>query len=184
VLSRLALLLALSASGVAACHHDTDPTPWNVKPGDIVPPLPPSSGTPIGFLLDAAGDLHLRDEQVDKLKAIDASLVAQQADIDTQLRAIEKPDKDLAKEEEEEHRRHNNAPGHGIITNADAGRLHEARDHNDQDALVRAFALLEPDQQDVARKILVDHGVRPPGDKGDKHTATDAAGQPLPPGQP
>jgi hypothetical protein len=177
VLSRLALLLSLCLIG---CHHDADPPPMHPKPGEL-PPLPPSSGTPIGFLLDASTDLHLRDDQVTKLKAIDASLAATQADIDTQLRQIEQPDKDQEKEEEEEHRRHNNAPGQGLKTNADAGRLHEVRDRNDQDALTKAFALLAPEQQVTARKILEDRGIHTPGSKPDKPPASDNAGVPMEP---
>jgi hypothetical protein len=178
VLPRLALLLSLVLTG---CHHDADPPPMHPKPGEL-PPLPPSSGTPVGFLLDAAGDLHLRDDQVSKLKEIDASLAAQQADIDTQLRAIEQPDKDQEKEDEEEHRRHNNAPGQGIKTNADAGRLHEVRDRNDQEALGKAFVVLAPDQQVAARKILEDHGMHPPGNgKPQPKPQSDAAGVPMEP---
>jgi hypothetical protein len=177
VLPRLALLLSLVLTG---CHYDNDPSPMHPTPGEL-PPLPPSSGTPVGYLLDAASDLHLRDDQLAKLKEIDSSLAAQQADIDTQLRAIEQPDKDQEKEEEEEHRRHNNAPGQGIRTNADAGRLHEVRDRNDQEALTKAFALLAPDQQVTARKILEDRGVHPPGSKADKKTEPDSAGVPLEP---
>lgn len=177
MLPRLALLLSLVLIG---CHHDADPPPMHPAPENM-PPLPPSSGTPVGFLLDAATDLHLRDDQVAKLKEIDASLAAQQADIDTQLRAIEQPDKDQEKEDEEEHRRHNNAPGQGIKTNADAGRLHEVRDRNDQEALSKAFVLLAPDQQVNARKILEDHGVHPPGGRLEKKTQPEEAGVPMEP---
>jgi hypothetical protein len=179
VLSRLVVLLVLASGAVVACHKDTDPPPMHPKPGDL-PPLPPSSGTPVGYLLDAASDLQLRDDQLTKLKEIDSSLSAQQAEIDTQLRAIEKPDKDLEKEEQQNHQRHNNAPGQGLKTNADAGRLHDAHDRNDQDALGRAFALLTPDQQAAARKLLEDRGVHPPGSKVEKRHDNDDAGQPLP----
>nr|HEX4312545.1 hypothetical protein [Kofleriaceae bacterium] len=149
------------------------------REGDL-PPLPPSSGTPVGYLIDNAGDLHLRDDQVTKLKEIDTSLSAQQAEIDTQLRAIEKPDKDLEKEEQEEHKRHNNAPGQGITTNSDAGRLHQLHDRNDQDALGRAFAILAPEQQETARKILEERGVHAPGSKLDRPRQVGDDGTPLP----
>jgi hypothetical protein len=179
VLSRLVVLIAVIVAPVGACHHDKDPPPMHPKPGDL-PPLPPSSGTPVGYLLDAATDLKLRDDQLTKLKEIDSSLAAQQAEIDTQLRAIEKPDKDLEKQEQQEHVRHNNAPGQGLKTNADAGRLHDAHDRNDQDALGRAFALLTPDQQVTARKLLEDRGIRSPGSKVEKRSHEDDAGEPLP----
>ena len=45
----LVLLLAL-----AGCHHD--PAPLHAKPGDL-PPLPPASGTPVGYLIDSATGL-------------------------------------------------------------------------------------------------------------------------------
>lgn len=176
---RLAVLFALAA--MAACHYDNDPAPAHPRPGDL-PPLPPSSGTPVGYLIDNASDLHLRDDQVDKLKAIDTSLAAEQAEIDTQLRAIERPDKDLEKEETEEHKRHNNAPGQGITTNADAGRLHQLHDRNDQDALSKAFAVLSPEQQATARRILEDRGVHAPGSKLDRSHPDAADGTPLPGG--
>ena len=79
----LGLLVALGG-----CHHD--PKPMHVKAGDL-PPLPPASGTPIGYLLDDSTDLKLNEDQVTKLKDLDASLAAQNSEIDTQLRQIEKP---------------------------------------------------------------------------------------------
>src|SRR5688572_23583157 len=75
------LLLAVCACGPKA----TKPAP------DEVPPLPPASGTAVGYLVDAATDLKLRDEQLTKLKEIDASLAAENGQIDAQLRQIEKP---------------------------------------------------------------------------------------------
>lgn len=84
----------LFLSFVAACHHDPAPaTP--ADPSDK-PPLPPASGTPIGFLIDGAGDLHLRDDQVAKLREIDTSLAAQLEVIDSQTRAANKPAEEAA----------------------------------------------------------------------------------------
>src|ERR1041385_167995 len=85
---RFLLALALIALG---CHHD--PQPEHPKPGEL-PPLPPASGTPIGYLIDSAGDIKLRDDQLDKLKSIDASLAARDAEIDTQLRQLERPEEE------------------------------------------------------------------------------------------
>src|SRR5215470_10896825 len=72
---------ALSASG-AGCSHDAKPA---VEP-DEHPPLPPASGTPIGYLVDDATELKLSDEQLGKLKAIDDDLAGKLAALDGQLR--------------------------------------------------------------------------------------------------
>src|SRR3712207_2986903 len=80
------LLLALSVSALSACGPQvTRPAP------DEIPPLPPASGTAVGYLVDAAGELQLRDDQLEKLKDIDESLAAENGQIDAQLRQIEKP---------------------------------------------------------------------------------------------
>src|SRR5512140_2872487 len=93
---------------VAACH--SDPQPAHPKAGDL-PPLPPASGTPIGYLLDSQSDLKLRDDQVKKLQELDQSLAARDAEIDTQLRSIEKPEQEEPTPKGEKPRRHNLAPG-------------------------------------------------------------------------
>ncbi|MEO6775528.1 MAG: hypothetical protein ABI467_21385 [Kofleriaceae bacterium] len=79
---------------VGACHHEPDA----VVPDDpsAQPPLPPASGTPIGFLIDDATELHLRDDQVAKLRDIDSSLAAQLEVIDSQTRAANKPAEEAA----------------------------------------------------------------------------------------
>src|SRR5580704_13207203 len=71
-----------------ACHHDTGPT--TIGPTEP-PPLPPASGTPIGYLIDDATELQLSDDQVAKLKDIDTGLSARVESIDSQLRALGKP---------------------------------------------------------------------------------------------
>jgi hypothetical protein len=81
---RTALGLALAA--VLACSHESKPT---VQP-DEHPPLPPASGTPIGYLIDDAGELALRDDQLTQLKAIDSDLSDRLAVLDAQQRG-EKP---------------------------------------------------------------------------------------------
>ncbi|HEU4733008.1 MAG TPA: hypothetical protein VFT22_34175, partial [Kofleriaceae bacterium] len=75
---RATLLGLLVAS--AGCHHDTDPPPMHPQEGEL-PPLPPSSGTPVGYLIDAAGQLELRDDQLARLKEIDQSLSARDDEI-------------------------------------------------------------------------------------------------------
>jgi hypothetical protein len=77
---RTALGLALAAA--LACSHEAKPT---VQPDDH-PPLPPASGTPIGYLIDDAGELALRDDQLTQLKAIDSDLSDRLAVLDAQQR--------------------------------------------------------------------------------------------------
>jgi len=155
------------------------------QPGDL-PPLPPASGTPIGYLLDAKGDLQLRPDQLDKLQAIDTSLAARDADIDTQLRQIERP------EEEEDptpaqqkagmkRQRHAYAPGkQQMQSNSDAAKLHELRKANDRDAVKKALALLDSGQQDKAKTILADHDVEIPGGPKKQNEPDPADGKPMP----
>ncbi len=45
----------------------------------------------------------------------------------------------------------------------EAGKLQEAKAENDRDALKRAFAVLDPDQQETARKLLDERGISAPG---------------------
>jgi hypothetical protein len=147
---------------IAGCRHDTDPPPMQPREGEL-PPLPPSSGTAIGYLIDNTTQLQLRDDQLKQLKDIDRSLAARNDEIDTQLRIIEKPAEDPQTEKGQPPARHNNAPGAQIRTTADAGKLHNARRANDFDALQKAFALLDPPQQTAARKLLEDRGITAPG---------------------
>ena len=59
---RLTLVLLLALAG---CH----PQPKKPAPGEV-PPLPPASGTAVGYLVDASTELKLRDDQLDKAKKI------------------------------------------------------------------------------------------------------------------
>ena len=160
----LALGLATATVG-GGCHHD--PQPMTPKDGEL-PPLPPASGTPVGYLLDNSGQLALRDDQIARLKQIDGSLAARNDGLETQLREIEKP------EEEEPPAKNapppkprNNAPGAGPIhTTPDAAKLHAAVAANNKDALEKAFAILDPSQQAAARKLLDARGVAAPGGAG------------------
>lgn len=150
------------------------------KEGEL-PPLPPSSGTPVGYLVDNAGQLQLSEDQLKQLKEIDRSLAAKDDEIDTQLRIIEKPAEDPEPAKGEPPPRHNNAPGAQIHTTPDAAKLHRARKENDYEALRQAFALLDPTQQTAARRLLEDRGVTAPGSatKPPKETLDD--GVPLEP---
>lgn len=174
---RAFVLAASFASALAACHKDTDPPPMHPREGEL-PPLPPSSGTAVGYLVDNATQLSLSDDQLGKLKEIDASLSARNSGIDTQLRIIEKPEEDPPASEGGPPQRHNNAPGAQVRTTPDAAKLHAARKENDWDALNKAFALFNPGQQDTARKLLEDRGITAPGSRAKpepRPTADDGA---------
>lgn len=171
----LALLLAL-----AGCH----PRPTKPAP-DEVPPLPPASGTAVGYLVDAAGELALRDDQLAKLKDIDASLAAQNGQIDAQLRQIEKPvpEEELTPQQQKagvKPQRYNNAPGASTITTNDSLKLRKMRDDNDRDALKKAFAVLDPDQLEKAKHILAERGVELPGQAPEEPARGGEDGQPMP----
>ena len=178
-MSRLLFLNVLLVAGLlGGCPH-RDPTPMKPKDGEL-PPLPPASGTAVGYLVDSATQLKLRDEQLTKLKEIDASLSARNDSIDTQLRVIEKPD-DEQSEKGKPPPRHNNAPGAQVKTTRDAAKLHEAKKANDKEALDKAFALLDPDQQELARKLLDERGVAAPGTKPKQTSRGSDDGVPLEP---
>lgn len=169
------VLLALL---LGACGS-SDPKPMKPKEGEL-PPLPPASGTAIGYLVDSAGQLKLRDDQLEKLKALDTSLAAKNDSIDTQLRTMERPDEAQA-EKDKPPPRHNNAPGAQITTSADAQKLHKMRAQNDQDALVKAFAVLDDDQKPIARRLLDERGISSPGaGKKNEPQRTQDDGTPVP----
>lgn len=163
MLRMMCLGLALSTASLAACSQDPKPI---MAPGEVQP-LPPASGTPIGYLLDNAGQLKLDGDQREKLQAIDTSLSARNESIETQLREIEKP------EEEEEapykkgdppRKPKNMAPGaQQVHTTQDSSKLHAAKNANNEDALKKAFAVLDATQQAAARKLLDDRGIASPG---------------------
>jgi hypothetical protein len=173
----IALLLVLVFAG---CH----PQPTKPAP-DELPPLPPASGTAVGYLVDAARDLQLRDDQLTKLKEIDVSLAAENGQIDAQLRQIEKPvpGEELSPQQQKagvKAPRYNNAPGASTIVTDDSMKLRKLRDENDRDALKKAFALLDPPQLEKAKQILVDRGVDIPGEPAQEKTHSSEDGQPLP----
>jgi hypothetical protein len=172
-------MLALAVM-LAGCHHDQPPP---IVAPDEVPPLPPASGTPIGYLVDGATQLKLADDQLSKLRDIDTGLAAELDVIDTQLRSTDHPvgANDPPPQQRRgggrrggmggmggspsgsSHRGKRGAgagsgsasPGHA----ADIGRLTEERVGDVKAALQRAFALLDPDQQVAARQLLASHGV-------------------------
>ena len=157
------LTLALSTASLGACHNDPKPI---MAPGEVQP-LPPASGTPIGYLLDNAGQLKLEPEQREKLQALDTSLSARNDAIETQLREIEKPEEEPEapyKQGDPPRKPKNMAPGAQTVhTTQDSSKLHAAKAANNEDALKKAFALLGPEQQTAARKLLDDRGITSPG---------------------
>ncbi|HLL21128.1 MAG TPA: hypothetical protein VK427_03305 [Kofleriaceae bacterium] len=170
------LLLLVALLGTFACHNE--PKPMTPKEGEL-PPLPPASGTAVGYLVDNASQLNLRDDQLEKLKAIDFSLAAKNDSIDTQLRTMERPD-EVAPQKDQPPPRHNNAPGAQVTSSPGAQKLHQARRENDKEAIEKAFAVLDEKQQEIAKRLLDERGVALPGTKtGDKPRA-ESDGQPLP----
>ena len=163
-----------------ACHHDPAPATPIVDPADK-PPLPPASGTPIGFLIDdSTGELKLSDDQVAKLRDIDTQLAADLEKIDAATRAANKPadgDSSPPPQGGRHGGRHGGggmggSPGGGghrkagggsgapsPATQANLGKLSDERNSDVKDALTRAFAILDDKQQTTAKKILSDHDV-------------------------
>lgn len=174
---RFALVLLFA---LASCSS----TPKKPEPGEL-PPLPPASGTAVGYLVDASGELKLRDDQLAKLKQIDSSLAVRNSEIDAQLRQLEKPapQEELSPQQQkagEKERRYNNAPGANTIVTNDSVKLRKMREENDRDALKKAFAVLDPDQVSKAKRILTDRGVDIPGEQKKEDTRGSADGTPLP----
>ena len=203
--SRWLLTVALA---IAACGGSSAPAPQ--APVDR-PPLPPASGTPIGYLIDGAGELHLRDDQLAQLRQIDASLAGELDVIDTRLRGATAKPEDSAGPPPQSmgggrsgrhgggrggmggHGRHRSGGGgaDSAAPHADpaaADRLTEERRSDVKDALARAFAILDATQQPAAKKILEDHDVdvedgtaKPPPSD---EPAGSEPGDPTEPGEP
>jgi hypothetical protein len=172
---RVFLLIALA---LAACHHE--PKPMQPKEGEL-PPLPPASGTAVGYLVDNATQLKLRADQLEKLKLIDDSLAARNNQLDTQLRMAEQPEDDEPQEKGKPPPRHNNAPGAQVKPSTVADRLKEAKAANDRDALAKAFAVLDPDQQEAAKKLLDERGITVGGKSSQPEPRQSDDGVPLEP---
>ncbi|HTR53292.1 MAG TPA: hypothetical protein VMJ10_21500 [Kofleriaceae bacterium] len=163
---------ALAFACLLACHHDAPPAQ---EPTDK-PPLPSASGTPIGFLIDGAGELRLRDDQVVKLRDIDTSLATELDALDTRLRAANKP-QDQGSGSQQGGRVHmhgggmgrngmggrnrttGQGSGSGSHTAALANGLSDQRAADVKEALHRAFEVLDADQREGAKKILSDHDI-------------------------
>jgi hypothetical protein len=159
----LRLLLALA---LVACQHDAP----------AHPDLPPEPRTPIGYLLAAASELHLNEDQLLNLKGIDANLARQLQALDRRLRAAGKPSNSRiasgpASPSSRGRSRHRAPAGSGSgAPSRAADRLTAERGTMVRDALARALKLLDADQQQPATKLLEDRGVDldpdHPGDDG------------------
>ena len=170
------------------CSHEATPV---VAP-DEHPPLP--EATPIGYLIDDASELHLRDDQLGQLRDLDSALAQRLDAIDADQRgpapAARPPGQSGGRRGGGRHggggRRGGGGAGGGgaggggdasspaAIANAGPATLptdgsgsasppppavKSDRAGDIKAALVRAFAVLDPDQQPAARKVLADHGI-------------------------
>lgn len=176
MLLRALVAVSLLASG---CHKDPDVEVQHPKSGDL-PPLPPSSGTPVGYLIDNQAQLALTGDQLAKLQQIDRSLAAQNDALETQIRSIEVPEEEEPDDPKNPQPKKpaNHAPGVHTKSTPDSKKLHAAVDANTRDALTRVFKLLDPKQLETAKRILDERGIVITADKKPKQP--DEAGTPLP----
>lgn len=155
---------------VAACAHANSSSATSPGTAAGPPPLPPSSGTPIGILLDEASALHLRTEQIAQLREIDQSLAARNEKLDSELRPQQAHDPTTTSPNPMRprvggHRRGGGGgagPANHPPQGPDAGaqsRATDERSANTRDAVERALALLDDAQRTTARALLRDHGV-------------------------
>jgi len=187
----LAVALALPGGlgSQLSCSHPTPREPVDpvIEP-DEHPPLPPASGTPIGFLVDDAGELKLSDDQLSKLRAINDELATQLAvdEGDMKPEPVEPAKKDDNKGRGLGFRAGGaqegfggytggfpNAPRtagqqgtddqggerHYVIPAATVNKVYQARAKHTLAAIKRALVVLDGGQQTVAKRVLVDHGV-------------------------
>jgi hypothetical protein len=157
-----------------------------VQPDDH-PPLPPAAGTPVGFLIDAT-ELQLRDDQLTKLREIDTALSERLEALDAQLRGGSSRPADAPSTGRRRGgggRRGGfggsqrgggggggagggsgagsaaSRPGRagGKPSGANLDRLTDERAADVRDALQHALTVLDPQQQQIAKRVLSDHGV-------------------------
>ena len=177
----------LAGSGLSlGCSHEARPPAAPVQP-DEHPPLPPAAGTPIGHLVDDAGELKLSDDQLDKLRAINDELAGQLTVDDSEMR----PDPVATSPQDDKPRglgfrasgQQPGGPpagaegfpraasggnsgdgassGQTIIPASTVNRVYRQRARHVRDAIRRALGLLDAGQQVIARRVLIDHGVDP-----------------------
>lgn len=171
------LALALACAGCPGKQEVIEPSG--------PPPLPPASGTAIGYLVDASSDLSLSSDQLEKLHKIDDRLSAENGPLDTQLREMEKPRpaEELTPQQMKagvREQRYDNAPGKSTMQTNDSVKLHKMHDDNEREAIKRAFALMSPEQIEKAKRILRDRGIDIPGEKSQAPSPSSDDGRPLP----
>lgn len=186
--STLDLVIAVALAGLApglGCSHEARPV---VAPEEH-PPLPPASGSPIGHLVEDAGELKLSDGQLAKLREIDDELGAKLAASETALRTPEpvrdnRPDAPRGlgfragggRETVDNHAMplvqpvrgsatgfpsEDTQPKQYVIPGATIDGIYRDRARDTRDAIRRALALLDDAQRVVARRVLTEHGVDP-----------------------
>jgi len=201
ILSATLVTLGVLVGLGPGCSHEAKPA---VQPDDH-PPLPPASGTPIGYLIDDAGGLKLRDDQLAQLKAIDDELATQLAALDgasrkpdpvPQSNRADKP-RGLGFRAGGAHDGQNGrmgafpgAPGDrpadgspkgGWISGETLTDINLQRARDVRDAIRRALALLDAAQQAIARQVLTEHAVDPDtGQVVGGEPAAPPAGDPIP----
>ena len=164
----------LVALALIACHNDSISHP-------DIPPLPPASGTPVGYLVDSAADLKLTDQQVASLKDIDTNLAGQLDILDMRLKAAGKPATaagsgsasprqqpggfQMSGGRRAGRRRSQQAAGSGagsgsrVPRSAAVVKLETERENDVRAAISRALDLLDATQRKAAVAIFNDRGL-------------------------
>jgi hypothetical protein len=167
------------------CSHD--PKPAVVEPAGP-PPLPPASGTPVGYLVDDASELKLTDDQLTRLKTIDEELAARLGTLDAQLHS---PSAAAGSGQPRGRRRGGGgggggfrggggrrggmrgggagsgsgsgsgsaAPRSGAASADTVNRITEERAADVRAAIDRALAVMDVVQRVIAKRVLTEHGV-------------------------
>lgn len=189
----LAVLASFGCGGPKPEPIIPEPTPAEV-------PLPPSSGTPIGMLIDDATKLSLRTDQLDKLREIDDTLMARNDQLDARQRRYETlgvPPSEMRA------RQRKGLPGSKAATPPGGGsaaaasgpaiaavppeapqggldpsllqRFSDEKDANTKAAIARALDVLDPDQRELAEQILDERGVKREPDPADPAAGSGSA---------
>jgi hypothetical protein len=181
----MALTTIVGLGLAAGCAREAKPAAPPAQPADEPPPpLPPASGTPIGYLIDDPR-VQLNDDQRTKLKAIDDDLMGQLSYLDSVMRnagpTTAQPQGDNSRggvgfsasgerNNSDAQRVQGGSSGGGnaslppevLADNAaTVKRIPEVRAHDVRKAIAQALAVLDTNQQKVARQVLVEHGVDP-----------------------
>ncbi|HEX3479590.1 MAG TPA: hypothetical protein VHT91_31420 [Kofleriaceae bacterium] len=179
---RLVLLAALLGGlGIGfGCSHEARPV---VAPDDH-PPVPPAS--PIGYLVEDAAELKLRDDQLAQLRQIDDELGARLATYESELRngePVPQGDPPPSRGGMDARASAGGTEPHGpvgdvplnsartappvaqtktyVLLGETVTRIHRDRARDTKAAIQRAFAVLDRAQQVISRRVLTEHGVNP-----------------------